>query len=102
MGSGSRGATGSRRSLEEGIVAGAVSIDCSARHELKMLPSVLLCALGIGGLAGGDAKSADWSLVTGGCDESHESADGMSILTTCRICFLLFICTFRAMALRYK
>lgn len=55
MGSGSRGA--GRLSLE-GIVAGVVSMDWRARHELKMFPKVLLCAL-VGGLAGGDAKRAD-------------------------------------------
>lgn len=62
------------------LVEGTVSIDCSARQELTMLPNVLPCALD-GGLEGGDAKSACWSLVTGGCDESHESADGNSILS---------------------
>lgn len=45
-----------------------------------MFPRVL-CAL-VGGLAGGDAKRADWSLVTGGCDESHESADGINIIAS--------------------
>lgn len=62
-----------------------------------MFPNVLLCAL-VGGLAGGDAKRADCNLVTGGCDESHERAEGINILADCLVCF--FICVCRAMALK--
>lgn len=47
----------------DGVVGGTVSIDWSALHELKMFPRVL-CEV-VGGLAGGDAKRADCSLVTG-------------------------------------
>lgn len=35
-----------------------------------------------GGLAGGEAKRADWKRVGGGdCAESHEIADGRSMVT---------------------
>lgn len=33
-----------------------------------------------GGLAGGEAKSADCSWVRGGCDESQEKADGINMI----------------------
>ena len=53
--------------------------DCRERHEVKMLP-MAVCVESAGGLAGGVAKRADWSRVRGGCDESQESADGMSMV----------------------
>ena len=49
---------------------------CRLRHELMRFP-IAVWVDSWGGLAGGEMKSADWSR---GCDESQESADGMSIL----------------------
>ena len=63
------------------LVAGAVSMDWRARHELTMFPMVL-CALA-GGLDGGEANSDACSRVTGACDVSHESAEGISIVAVC-------------------
>ena len=63
------------------LAVGAVSIDWRARQELTMFPMVL-CALA-GGLDGGEANSDVCSRVTGGCDESHESAEGISIVAGC-------------------
>ena len=40
-----------------------------------------VCVESCGGLAGGEAKSADWRRVNGGgCDESHGKADGSNIV----------------------
>lgn len=40
----------------------------------------VVCGL-VGGLAGGDAKSEDWSRVTGGCDKPQdESGEGINIV----------------------
>lgn len=61
------------------IGAGAARSDCSERHVEKMLPtafSVESC----GGLAGGEANSADCRRVSGGRAVSHEMADGSNIL----------------------
>ena len=60
------------------IGAGAARRDWSERHVVKMLP-IACCVESCGGLAGGEAKSAACRRVSGGCDESHEMADGRSI-----------------------
>lgn len=60
------------------IGAGAPRSACNERHVEKMLPtafSVDSC----GGLAGGEANSADCRRVSGGRAGSHEMADGSSI-----------------------
>jgi len=60
--------------------AGLVRRDWRERHVEKMLP-MAVCVESWGGLAGGEAKSADWRRVKGGvCDESHGSADGSNIV----------------------
>ena len=60
-------------------VEGAVSMDWRARQVVKIL-SMVDCAV-VGGLAGGDAKRVDWRRVAGDRDESHESAEGINMLT---------------------
>lgn len=60
--------------------AGWVRRDWRERHVEKMLP-MAVCVESWGGLAGGEANSADWRRVKGGvCDESHGRADGSSIV----------------------
>ena len=75
-----KGGVGSDESLLLlSLLAGAVSIDWRARHELTMFP-IVLCALA-GGLEGGEANSDACNRVTGGgCDESHESAEGINMV----------------------
>lgn len=63
---------------------GDVSIDCRARHELKMLPRVVW--LGAGGLAGGEAKSDACRRVTLACDESQERAEGINMVVMVVVC----------------
>lgn len=40
----------------------------------------------VGGLAGGEAKRVAWGRGRKRCDGSHESADGISILSACCAC----------------
>jgi hypothetical protein len=62
-------------------IAGAARRLCKLRHVLKILPSAC-CADRLGGLAGGEAKSAAWRRVKGGgCDGSHDNAEGSSMMT---------------------
>ena len=42
--------------------------------------SMVDCAV-VGGLAGGDTKRVDWRRVAGDRDESHESAEGINMVT---------------------
>ncbi len=58
--------------------AGAPSSACRLRQVEKMFPIAFWADI-CGGLAGGDANSADCRRVSGGCDESHEKADGRSM-----------------------
>lgn len=52
--------------------------DCSERHVETMLPKALWDE-SVGGLAGGDAKRADWRRGMVGCDASQGKAAGSSI-----------------------
>jgi len=56
--------------------------DWRERHAEKMFPTAAWVDI-CGGLAGGEARSADCSRVRGGCccDESQEKADGNNILS---------------------
>lgn len=60
--------------------AGDARSACRLRHVVKMFPSAFWLET-CGGLAGGEAKSADWSRVRGGCDESQAKAEGNSMVT---------------------
>jgi len=74
-----------------GAVAGVARSAWRDRHVLKMLPRAF-CGDKVGGLAGGEAKRAAWSLapaVAGGCDVSHESAEGSSIFFSFRLLAVL-------------
>jgi hypothetical protein len=68
--------------MGSGVGTDADSSACRERHVVKMLP-IALCAATCGGLAGGEAKSADCSRVSGGrdeCDESQDKAEGSSMV----------------------
>ncbi len=58
--------------------AGAARRHWRERHVVKMLPTAVWVE-SCGGLAGGEANSADCRRVSGGRAGSHVSADGKSI-----------------------
>jgi hypothetical protein len=64
------------------MMGAGASIDWSARQEVMMLPMPPWAI--VGGLAGGEENNGEDSLVTGRCDESQESADGSSMVSSIR------------------